>query len=680
LEVREVRGRPHAGAAAAQVDSHHPAEEAQGGMRGLTVNLSRKAQGRVGLALKLHRSLREPNLLNPTGKAAAIPVAVPRALPATVEREQGRVVIYGPESLRVNAEEARGLRPVSHAEAVANMPSLQGRAERPVLAFAYSDEDVKLTLSAERRAPHITVRQLLLTRIESGVVKYEATFMYDILYSGVKSLRIDVPKATAGKIRITTSNIRRTVLDDADEARDPAEGAVAWRLEGETEFMGHRGIHMRWEEKIEKLDVGKSVRLEVPRLVPRQVDRAWGQIVLAKAEAIDVAPGDDRQGLRPIDPRHDLMPGAGIKDAARAFEFHDEWALAVNATRYEPKDVKATSIERGLVRMVITRSDVTSVQALYRMRSARQRLVVNLPGEVKFDTQPVRINGRPVTLEQGEAGEYFVPLVSQKQDESFLLELRYVITGSGMTLIGPGFPKEPAIQKVYLSAFIPKEQVYLGAGGPWDDEIVWVLRGFNTWPRGNKNSNTLLAWVTEGLNVDRGSLGNFATDGRHVLFSTLRPAAGEEGALRIRTVRRRVLQTLLLAIIIGLGAALLSASFARRAFAAGAALIVVVVLAVFTPALARAVVNNATVAAGFIVLIVWILWFLLVTFPRSPAYLERKRARAAARALKYVPPPLPEGPGESEPGQAQGRRAGDSSPPAAEPQDNRQKGGESNDK
>ena len=64
-------------------------------------------------------------------------------------------------------------------------------------------------------------------------------------------------------------------------------------------------------------------------------------------------------------------------------------------------------------------------------------------------------------------------------------------------------------------------------------------------------------------------------------------------------------------------------------------------LAVFAPSLARGIVNDATVAAGSIVVVIWVLWFFLVTLPRSPAWQERKRAKAEARARREAPPPLP---------------------------------------
>ncbi len=629
FEVRDVRGLSHGKAFAAAAIATRHVGEAQDGMQPVTISLSRKAIGKVGLHLSLRRKLQAADLLTPTGRSVEIPVPLARAGTAAVEREKGRVIVYAPESLRVNPGETQGLRPVAFAEAEQGMPSVRRGGERPVLSFGHAGDAVAFSMAAERRAPHITSRQLLVGRIESGAVKYECTLTYDVLYSGVKSLRIDIPAALADKIRLMTGDLRRTVMTNPDGLE---AGAAAWRIEGETEFMGKRVIRLRWEDKIPTLDIGKPVQFSVPRLAPREVDRAWGQIVLTKAESIDVAPGDDRSGLRPIDPRYDLMPDAKVKDAARAFEFHDDWQLSIRATRYEPKSVKATSIERGLVRMVVTRGDATGVQALYRMRSARQRLVVHLPGEVDFDARPVRINGRPVTLERGEPGEYFVPLVNQQQDEPFLLEMRYFIKGAGLTLRIPEFPKEPATQQVYLSAYVPRELTYLGYRGPWTDEMVWELRGFECRPRGARPAGNLLAWVQEGLSVDRGSVGDFATDGRHLLYSTLRPVAGKAGALGISAVRGWWFRLLLVVAGVALGVALLPASLRLRAYVVGAGIIVLILLAVFAPSTSRAVVNNATAGGGLVVLVLWGLWFLVVTLPRL---------NAARKAARNQPPPMP---------------------------------------
>ena len=68
---------------------------------------------------------------------------------------------------------------------------------------------------------------------------------------------------------------------------------VAWSLTGDGELLGDGRIDLEWEQKIDKLDVGKPLHVTVPRLIPRDVDRAWGQIVLAKAETLDVGAGGE---------------------------------------------------------------------------------------------------------------------------------------------------------------------------------------------------------------------------------------------------------------------------------------------------------------------------------------------------------------------------------------------------
>ncbi len=337
-----------------------------------------------------------------------------------------------------------------------------------MLAFAFSDEPASLTLAAQRRKPQVTVRQLLVARVEEGVVKYDFTFFYNVLYSGVKSLRIDMPDSAALGLRVATPGIHKSTIDPPPP--DLAKGDAAWRLAGDSEFIGEGKIELNWEKRIETLEVGKPVDLPLPRLKPRAVDRAWGQIALVKSETIDVHESGEPKALRPIDPEHDLM--TPVASAARAFEFHDDWTLTVAVTRYELEELKRTSIERALVRMVVTPADTISVQALYRMRSVRQRLSVELPAGAVFDAQPLRLNGRPAALEKGRQGQYFVPLLNVKADAPFVLEIRYALPGDGSRLDPPSFPEEqgatktyPAVVKTYLAVYLPETRTLLGAAG-----------------------------------------------------------------------------------------------------------------------------------------------------------------------------------------------------------------------
>ncbi len=146
------------------------------------------------------------------------------------------------------------------------------------------------------------------------------------------------------------------------------------------------------------------------------------------------------------------------------------------------------------------------MQALYRMRSARQRLAVELPDGAAFDTQPLRINGRPVTLEKGEQNEYFVPLAAANADKPFVLELRYTLpaTAAGSTL--PAFPEEPAVVKAYLCVYLPETRTLLGVRGPWTEEFSWSCDSSLRWqPSPTPMPEHLVDWVREGVNLSERS-------------------------------------------------------------------------------------------------------------------------------------------------------------------------------
>lgn len=637
--LRGVRGFSAAGVEAAAVESHRVSPDDP---TRLTVNLSRRAIGRVGCTVTLRRAIDESDLRAPTGRAVEVAVAIPRAVGLQIERTAGRLILRSPESLRVSPLTADGLRAVSLAEALAertdapNVVPAEG-----ALAFAFADEPISLTLQVERRKPYVTARQFLLTRIEIGVVKYEATFLYDIRYSDVESLRIDVPRDLVGRIQCDTKGVRESVVEPTPE--DTEDGYASLRLRGEARFHHNAAVSFSWESKLDSLEVGQSRELIVPRLKPMDVDRAWGQIALAKAETIDVLPSGGATsptptGLRPIDPRHDLMDGAtglGAGDVARAFEFHEDWALTITATRYKLAEVKRSSIERALLRMVVTRGDQLSVQALYRLRSAHQRLAMELPAAAAFDTDPVRINGRPILLERGKPDEYFVPLTGQDPDSPFVLEVRYTLPQGGTRLGFPVFPSEPAVQKVYMTAYLPPERLLLGSRGPWTDEQRWLWRDWQGFtPTTRIHDAALAQWVTVGVSLPANPTESFQVDGRPHLFSALQPDAPPEGTLSLTTVDEVWWNAIVVAVLVGGGLVLLRVASGTRFIAAGAFLSACVLCGVFLPTLSKQLLNIVTASAMLVVLLVWLVHYEVWVRPRDPASLARKQAREEVRLAR----------------------------------------------
>ncbi|MGE3409745.1 MAG: hypothetical protein AB7I37_23205 [Pirellulales bacterium] len=668
-EVRSVRGHAVAGAEPVAVDGHTvEGDEA----KRLVVNLSRKALGRVGLLIELTKRLDEPDLLSPTGKAATVAVPVPQVPSEGVERASGRVIVQAPQSLRVNPAKSEGLRSLSFAEAYGDIACSRSSAPgggRPVLAFAFAQEPVVLELSVERRKPSVTARQLLTVRFETGVVKYESTFFYEILYSPVKTLRIDLPAELASKIH-NDSELQEKKIDPAPA--DLADGYIAWELTGETELIGEFQAQFSWEEKLDKLEVGKPVEVKIPQLKAMGVDRAWGQVALLKAETLDVHESGTPRGLRGIDPEHDMMPGASVSGAARAFEFQEDWDLSVTATLYQLEEVKTTSIERAVVRMVLTRGGDMPVQALYRLRSSQQRLIVRLPAGAKFDSQPLHINGQAATLERGNQDEFFVPLVGQTPDTPFLLELRYAVP-AGDRLDLPEFPADsatqnaPAVQKLYLCAYLPEEQLLLGSRGPWTDELRWVRTDLlHVVPYPNRSDSELINETIAGVPLPPNTnvLSSFATDGKLYTFSTMRPEPAPAGSLRLATIREGRFKAILFVGILVLGVVLLGTRCGIRVLAVGGLAAALVLIGVFLPTLSNQVLNLPLVAAMAVVGVMWGVKFIGWTLPKRWPW-PAATARANDDATSAPASPFAEQPAKQAP-------AADPPPPSDTPADEKQ--------
>jgi hypothetical protein len=653
FEVRRVAGQEIAGAQAVQVDNYHREGEKQ---TRLVVSLARKAFGRAALWVELAKDLKQPELLAPLGKTAKLEWMVPQVASKSVERATGRLLVYAPDSLRViSPGGTAGLRNIAPQEALENMVSPRPQKPdgvKPLLAFAYGQEPTSLTLSAERKKPQVTVTQQLVAKIDEGIAKFEAVFRYQVDYSGIKALRIDLPEEVA---KIAHTKAAHEVI--TPPPADLPKGYVAWSLRGEGELLGKGQFAISWEEKIKNLTAGKPLDISIPRLIPQDVDIATGQIALVKSEALDLSESGQPQGLTPIDPQSNLEPP--VPNAARAFKFSGPWELTVTATQYQLEEVKRTSIEHGLVRMVVTAGDAVAVQALYRVRTARDRLTVQLPVGARFDADPLRLSGKSVPLEKGAVeNQYTIPITAPNADTPLLLELRYTLAGDGSRLSLPAFPEDPAVQQVYLEAYLPETVALLGASGPWNQEFRWLPDdNYAAWHPStiSAGSEQLLQWVGEGVNVPRDTIANFPVDGTRYVFSSLRPGASAEDALLLRMMNASWLRACLFLAVAVLGLSLIPARSAVKALYVGATVAALLLLAVFSPTLAFQIFNAVFVAAWVVVAVLWIIWTMLWWTRHRQAALPGHEA--GVDLSQYEPHP-PEAPRAEEKPQSPGTEGG----------------------
>jgi hypothetical protein len=278
---------------------------------------------------------------------------------------------------------------------------------------------------------------------------------------------------------------------------------------------------------------------------------------------------------------------------------------------------------------------------LYQLRSARQRLELQFPAGATFDTEPLRINGKSVSLESGAANQYFIPLVGQDPDTPFLLELRYTMGNQTMTFDLPAFvdADDPAMQKVYLCAYLPEEQAVRTARGPWTDEIVWRW-GATDWrysggkgyaPVPVRTDAELVSWVMQGTATTTNPLESFQKDGRLFVFSAVRPQPAPQGSLSLSVIHRTLLNWIVLLAFIVAAVGLARQSLAVKAVSVGFGIATLVFLSVFQPMLIHEMINSVFFWGIALMAIVWIVAAFL-----------RRRSRPVELPPTSGPPPVTE--------------------------------------
>ncbi len=245
---------------------------------------------------------------------------------------------------------------------------------------------------------------------------------------------------------------------------------------------------------------------------------------------------------------------------------------------------------------------------------------MTLPSGVEFDTEPLRINGRPTPLERGAQDEFFVPLAGRSTGEPFLLELRYTLTGGTLRVELPAFADEPAVQQVFVSVFLPQELELLGSQGPWTDEQQWTYTSpWSRVPAPRYTDTGLVNWVRAGLTLPVNPADSFPIDGQAAIFSTLRPENDAAGSLRLTTINGKWLHFFTFCGVLGLGILLLTRPLAQRGAALAALLIALVLLGVFLPTLATEIIFGGFWLALLLTLLAWSGWALF-QFSRRPAW------------------------------------------------------------
>jgi uncharacterized membrane protein len=233
-------------------------------------------------------------------------------------------------------------------------------------------------------------------------------------------------------------------------------------------------------------------------------------------------------------------------------------------------------------------------------------------------------------LERGDKDELFIPLTGQTPNEPFLIELRYNVPGDHRNLELPEFLEDPAVQQIFLAAYLPQDWMMLGSSGPWTEEssryppvVSSSMASSIASPAGDVHAlfATLARGVSErigGGNLVVDLVNGFPTDGTMYLFSALRPEGRPNGNLHLVAYQQSWVHGIVLATIALLGLLLIGRPISTRIASAGFLLIAAVLAAVFAPTFVQQIADQAFFAAITLVLLVWLVEFMLKVIVRRP--------------------------------------------------------------
>jgi hypothetical protein len=581
------------------------------------VQFATEARGQVALQIQSRQALADPGIVS--AEAAPTPVSLrwPQLPTGVAQSLKGQVLLTAPESFNVviEREAQASLRSIDPA----TLDVSSGSAQR--FAYEFVAEFAGLDLSASLRRPQVFVDQITSVSVEAGLLRYAVDLDYDVRYSAVGDLRIDVPTALENRIRVEgTLSHQRWEPQPPDVAAD----AVAWKLMGASDLLGKQSVQLAWDLPIPEIAVGAKQTFPVQTVVPKNAERARGQILLKRSELFDVQPADAAMGLRPVDPTTDLFSGRRIDDAAAALEYVGPWELQLDVSRYELLDLKRSSIPRSLIQAVWLRNNQLSVQAIYRVQSVTQRLAIKMPPgfdpELGFDSTPVRLDGQPISLERGADGDLIIPLGNRQRGQELLLELRYTMPVQDNAIPVPTFPADCAVQKTMLVVYLPYDWAPLQVSGPWSDEKT--TRGVGWWQRitsrDDARSRPDLTWIATAA-VPSNQLAEFETDGRPFTFTTLSPEAGAAGALRIVKLQAWLLKGLGAGVVLILGLLLVRSSWTRRLMVGATLCGLWIVASLLWPFAVRYLEYDGVFAGLFMVVGVWLTAGFLGMFRSSSA-------------------------------------------------------------
>jgi hypothetical protein len=462
--------------------------EGAAAQRILTIRFKSRLQG----ATSVRVTARQPRA------TAETEAAVPVFLPIGAARHDALVGVHVDETLDANTREAGGLKQ-EDVRRLAGKNTNQAKTNWTI-GFRYRGEAAPAILTFKTRKPQVSGEVLSLTEIKDQSVSHHWWIVWDVLYSGVDTFYLSVPKDIAGDLRVETRTLK-----EVDKTWQPAAGADAarqyWKIVARDKVPGKFIIELTSEAPLGTLEAGKNVNVAVPEIALLDLFQETGQIAVVKSGSLEVLAPEKSAALEPADPKElaEQLQKPGVFLAWK-WKRHPA-TVTLPVSRNELVSVPQAIVTYADLTTVVSTDEALTTEVVYHVRNnTQQYFTVKLPEGARM-LSDVTVAGKtqqPQRRADKDGILIRLPASQEKQGE-FVVRFVYDVpsTRAGKGLGETGGVKIAHAELTDAGILETQLALYLPSGFAWHDfDSPMQLRAA---ARGWARHRTRLGWLVPAL-------------------------------------------------------------------------------------------------------------------------------------------------------------------------------------
>lgn len=408
-------------------------------------------------------------------------LTLPIIVPEQAAKHDALIGVQVDETLETLTRQPGGLQPEDVAalmQKAAARQSQDSAAPAFTLGFRFRGEAAPAVLGFQAKKPQVSGEVLTLTEVREQSVVHHWWLVFDILYSGVDSFVISMPKDLAADVRMETKTLKETVRA-FQPAQNPDPAREYWKLVARDKVRGRFVVELSLEKPWGGLEPGKTIETTVPEMALHDIFQESGQIAVVKIGNLEVLAPAAGPTLEPVDP-NDLAAELRRPGIFLAYKWKRHPAtLTLPVMRNELVEVPQAMVTYADVTTVVSTDGATTTEVVYWLQNnTQQYLTLRLPagGKLLSDVTVAGVGQQPQRRSGGEADNFDLLVrlpAAEKERKVFPVRFVYDVPGAGepLGLLGKLAVPAPelldaAILQTQVTLFLPAGFAYHDFQGP----------------------------------------------------------------------------------------------------------------------------------------------------------------------------------------------------------------------